>query len=357
MRLTEQEIIDKLNTRINECLPLSLIEAAQEGNYNTDAVIDFAIQDGPRIKAAIELLTTATPKAIIEKINTLKNALTENSMQEIVPMIVAPYIGNKQAELLSKNNISWIDLSGNMLISIPPNIYIERTGNPNKYPDTAPIKKIYQGTSSLVSRALLLNPDGFSSLNQIVEFINERSGKITTGTVSKVLKSLEEELLINRTRSNILVKQPEQLLENLTEGYAEYARSKKEKRYKYEVENIDSLCKILSDSGIDYANCGFYAARIKGFGMTGQITIFIKSINDIINISEDKQNLICPDEEFGQLTFIESKNPCVWFNLQGNPSDRIVDDLELYLEMVNDRPRGPKIANQLKQVILGRNNG
>ena len=357
MRLTEQEIINKLNSLICNYLPLSLVKTAQETNYNIDVEMEFAIQDGPRFKAAIELLTTATPKAITETINALKNAFAESSLQEIVPMIVAPYIGDKQAELLSNNNISWIDLSGNMLIKIPPSIYIEKTGKPNKFPDTAPIKKIYQGTSSLVSRALLLKPEGFSSLNEIVDFINERNSKITTGTVSKVLKSLEEDLLINRTKSNILVKQPEQLLENLTEGYAEYARSKTENKYKYEIENIDTLCKVLSNSGTDYAYCGFYAARIKGFGMTDQITIFIKSIDDIINISEDNQNLICPNEEFGQLTFIETKNPCVWFNVQGTSNERIVDDLEIYLEMVKDRPRGPKIADQLKQVILGKNNG
>jgi hypothetical protein len=64
-----------------------------------------------------------------------------------------------------------------------------------------------------------------------------------------------------------------------------------------------------------------------------------------------------PDEEYGQVTFIETKNPCVWFNIQEETFNNIVDDLELYLEMENDKPRGPKIAKQLKERILEEFNG
>ena len=64
-----------------------------------------------------------------------------------------------------------------------------------------------------------------------------------------------------------------------------------------------------------------------------------------------------PDEEFGQVTFIETPNPCVLFNIQGGPFECVVDDIELYLELANDLPRGPKIAGQLKERIIGRFNG
>jgi hypothetical protein len=55
---------------------------------------------------------------------------------------------------------------------------------------------------------------------------------------------------------------------------------------------------------------------------------------------------------FGQLDLIETKNPCVWFNLQGSKFSKVVDDIELYLEMMIDTPRGPKVAEMLKERIL-----
>jgi hypothetical protein len=361
MRFKENEIIDKLSSQKDWCQPLVpgriIRKSVLTANYEIDAVIEFSIPEGPSFRAAAQLLTISTPKAISLKCNVLKSSLTEFRKSKLVPMIIAPYISEKQSKVLTDEGISWIDLSGNMLLNIPPDIYIERTGKPNKFPDTAPIKKVYQGTSSLVTRALLLNPEGFSSLSEIVDFINDRNGKITLATVSKVLKSLEEELLITRQKSGIFVKQPEQLLDNLAEGYAVFSKSKKDFIYKYDVDNIDQLCKAFYDADVDYAYCGFYASKIKGLGVTEQVSIFIRSMQDLEKTLKNKPGIASSDEEFGQVTFIETKNPCVLFNSQGEASQKVVDDLELYLEMINDRPRGPKIARQLKERIMEKFNG
>ena len=357
MRPTEREIIDKLISQVDYYEPLELIQINQECNDDIDAVIEFTIKDGPSFRAAVELLTISTPKAVSLKSSVLKNSYSKFRERKLIPMIVAPYISKKQSKVLYEEGVSWIDLSGNMLLNIPPNIYIERTGRPNKFPDTAPIKKIYQGTSSLVTRALLLKPEGFTSLYQIVDFINTQNGKITLATVSKVLKSLEEELLISRKKSRIFAKQPQQLLENLATGYADYSNRRKDRCYKYDVDSIDELCTAFYEADIDYAYCGFYAAKIKGCGMTEQIKIFLKSMQDLKKALRLNPAIASPDEGFGQVTFIETNNPCVWFNSQGEPFDRVVDDLELYLEMTIDRPRGPKIAEQLKERIIGNFNG
>ena len=357
VRLTESEIVAKLKSQLDWYEPLEISELNLQSNFGIDAIVDFSIQGGPSFTAAVEFLTISTPKAISQKLNILRTLPSNFRQQIMVPMIVAPYIGKKQAKVLRDEEISWIDLSGNMLLSIPPNIYIERTGRDNKFPDTAPIKKIYQGTSSLVVRALLLNPKGFSSLYEIVDFINQRNGNITLATVSKVLKSLEDELLVIRKNSWISVKQPQLLLENLATGYADYSSRRKERYYKYDVDSIDDLCTAFYEAELDYAFCGFYAAKIKGYGVTEEITIFLKSMQELKKALKYSSSTIMPDEEYGQVKFIETKNPCVWFNRQGEAFGKVVDDLELYLEMTIDRPRGPKIAKQLEKQILGKFNG
>jgi len=357
MRLTEREIIDRLSSQMDLYKPLKIVQINQECKSEIDVIIKFTIQDGQSFEAAVEVVTISTPKTISQKSNIIKNLSSEFSKRKLVPMIIAPYINEKQSAVLYKEGVSWIDLSGNMLLNIPPEIYIERRVKSNKFPDTAPIKKVFQGTSSLVSRALLLRPDGFLSSNEIVDFINQRNGKITPATVSKVLKSLEEELLISRTKSKIFVKQPKQLLENLAEGYADYLKRKKNSSYKYDIDNVNDLCKTFYETGVDYACCGFYAAKIKGYGLTEQITIFLKSIQDLKKALKNTPDIARADEEYGQVTFIETKNPCVWFNNQGESYEKVIDDLELYLEMNIDRPRGPKIAEQLKERILGKFNG
>lgn len=361
MRLKESEIIGKLTGQEATLRPLIVDEVCREEtsirNYQIDAVIKFSIEEGPSFTAAIELSILSTPKALAQKCKALATLSAELKNRNMIPMIVTPYVNETQSKLLFDEGISWIDLSGNMRVKIAPNIYIERTGKPNKFPDTSPIKKIYEGTSALVGRALLLNPEGYSSVYKIADFINDRNAAITNATVSKVLRSLEEELVVSRAESKIRLKKPETLLDNLAQGYSEYARRRKDRKYKYDVEDINKLTTILYESQIDYAYCGFYAAKLKGLAITDQIAIFIKSIQDVNNICKQNASIAAPDEEYGQVTFIETNNPCVWFNIQNEPFDAVVDDLELYLEMVNDLPRGPKIALQLKEEILGKFNG
>ncbi len=361
MRLTENEILEQLLSQENLYRPLTIDSVEKEllirKGRQLDAVIEFSIPNAFSFKAVIEFLSTPSPKVILEKCRYLRSFQAESSDMNFVPIVVAPYIGKKQSKILLEEGVSWIDLSGNISVQVPPNLYIERTGKKNKYPDTAPIKKIYQGTSSLVSRALLLKPEGFSSLYEVVDFINQRNGKITIATVSKVLKVLEEDLLVSRNNSIIYVKQPEQLLENLANGYADYFKRRKNNSYKYDVDSIGNLCALFYEANVDYAFCGFYAAKIKGYGIANQINIFLKSLQDLKKVQRIDSNIVSPDEEYGQVTFIEINNPCVWFNCQGEPFDKIVDDLELYLEMTIDLPRGPKIAKQLKERIIGRFNG
>jgi len=360
MRLKESDILREIENR-EDLLPLKVDRIEQSCNlvksFDIDAIIEFSIQDGPSFKAATELLSISTPKTVSQKARVLKNLSFEIKDPNLIPMIIAPYISKKESKLLVNEKISWIDLSGNMNIKIPPTIYIERTGKPNKFPDTSPIKKIYEGTSSLVCRALILNPEGFSSLFEIVNYINERNASITIATVSKVLKSLEEELIVNRTESKIILKKPNILLDNLAEGYSNYLKRRRDRKFRYDLDNFKELEALFENYQIEYAYCGFYAAKRKNLGIAEQITILIKSMEKVKKALKRNSITASPDEEYGQVTFIETSNPCVWFNIQEEPFNNTVDDLELYLEMINDKPRGPKIAEQLKERILGKFDG
>lgn len=357
MRLTEADMLEKLEACLDRFGPLIITSIERQTTLKrglrVDALLKFSIPNGPSFEAVAELSPVSSPKMILDKSRILRNVLHESVNRRAIPLIVAPYIGRKQSELLLEEGISWIDLSGNMLIRVPPNIYIERSGKPNRYPDSAPIKKVFQGTSSLVSRALLLNPGGFSSLYEIVNYIHDRNGNITLATVSKVLKSLAEDLLITKERSLISVKRPDELLGKLAEGYSDYKRRRRDCQFRYDVENVGELCRMFYEVQVDYAYCGFYAAKIKGLAVTDQVSMFIKSSEQVRKAFRLNSSNISRDEEFGQLCLIETKNPCVWFNLQRDPFENVVDDLELYLEMMIDTPRGPKIASVLKDRILG----
>jgi len=339
MRITEKEIIQHLQRAGDQYAPLAINRFEEQvllpQGYRIDAIIEFSIQDGPSFEALVEITPVSTPKNILEKSRQLADYVIEINKPNIVPLLIAPYIGTKQAKILADKGISWIDLSGNMSIRV-----------------TAPIKKIFQGTSSLVSRALLLKPEGFSSLYEVVDFINDRNANITKSTVSKVLKSLEEELLINKSKSLISVTNREKLLEKLTEGYLSSTERKSRETHRFATESTKKLFYSLFERQTDYLAYGFYAAQIKGLAVTDQITIFVKDIEQVKKASVWNWVKITPDAEFGNINITETKDPGVWFNTSLQMYDAVVDNIELYLEMMADTPRGPKIAKLIKQRIL-----
>ncbi len=358
MRLTEKEVLQYLQRAADQYAPLKINRLAEEvplpGGYQVDAVVEFSIQNGPSFEAVAEITPVPTPRYVLMKAQQLDSYLGREKKRDRVALLVAPYIGARQAKILADRGISWIDLSGNVSIRVSNRIYIERTGRPNRFPDTAPIKRIFQGTSSLVGRALLLRPEGFASLEKMVDFINERNANITLPTVSKVLKKLEDELLINRSKSLVSVPDPEKLLERLAEGYKNSTERKKRNTYRFAIGDIQQLSAGVVGVCKDYLACGFYAAQIKGLAVTDKITIFVKDVEQFRRKAEEKLVSITVDAEFGNAIITETNNPGVWFNPDWRVIDSVVDDIELYLEMTVDTPRGPKVAEQLKRRILQR---
>jgi hypothetical protein len=358
MRLTKGEIIQKFWDEAEKYAPLKYQRMLQETqdispDISVGTYIDFCIADGPCFKAIVEAEAVATPKIISQAAQQLTAYLNRIDNKNIVPVIIVPYMGTEQARILQQESISWIDLCGNMVIRVRNRMYIERTGQKNQFPDTSPIKKIFEGTSSLVSRALLLTKEPFRSLYEVVNFINERDGYITLSTVSKVLSLLEEGLLITKTEAGISVTNREKLLDSVLEGYVSYMKRNKNRTFTFSIKNLNDLFTVFGERKTDYAICGFYAAKLKGLATTDRISIFISSIDEAKKATElGCPKNINPDTEFGQLDFIETKNPCVWFNLQGDDFNKVIDDIELYLEMMIDTPRGPKVAEILKERIL-----
>ena len=356
MRLTEEEIIKRFRESAEQYKPLVFKGIEEESAFiealRADAVIEVSIENGPCFETVIEIVPVASPKIITWKISSLIDSVRELYRPDLVPVIIAPYIGQRQARILAQRNVCWIDLCGNMRVQVSGKTYIERTGNENRFPDTVAIKKIFQGTSSLVSRALLLKPEGFKTQYELVNFINNRNANITVSTVSKVLKSLEEELLITKTKSLFTTINKEELLEKLTRGYLDWAACSCPKVYRFAIEDNVERFLISLSSSMDCVACGFYAAKLKGLATTELVTIFIRDIEEAKKAFQRFPTRVTPDAEFGNLDLIESNNLCVWFNSAESPFRRTIDDIELYLEMMADTPRGPKIAGLLKQRIL-----
>lgn len=181
-----------------------------------DALIEVAWR-GRTCRFAAKLRRDAKPLTLQAAIEQVRGSVDATGTTR--PMIVAPYFSREKLDQLLEAGISAIDFSGNAVIDVPGKFLFYKTGNPNKYPESTPIRSAYRGNGSLVARVLLLEGE-FQAVGAIREAIRSRGGGLTLGMISKVLQRLEADLAIERpSRNAVRVLQPERLLAGLLEAY------------------------------------------------------------------------------------------------------------------------------------------
>ena len=102
-------------------------------------------------------------------------------------MVLVPYLSPAQFQLLEKQQVSGIDLSGNALIMVPNEILISRTGAPNNFRRAGVIKNVYRKNSSIVARVFLLKPL-YETVTDLMDEIENRGGAVSQATVSQSMR-------------------------------------------------------------------------------------------------------------------------------------------------------------------------
>ena len=169
-----------------------------------DKGIDLILQtewEGQRAIFAVECKVSSSPKAIGEAARQAKAYADATPKRKYLPLVVAPFLNEERLTELKQKNINGIDLCGNGVIIVPGKFAVYRTGAPNRFRSSAPIKNIYQKNSSIVGRVFLARPR-YPAVTEIQSEIRRRSFSIrpplSLATVSKVLKGLEEDLIVSR---------------------------------------------------------------------------------------------------------------------------------------------------------------
>jgi hypothetical protein len=271
---------------------------------------------------------------------------TNNSMK-LYPLLIAPYLSEESLRKLAAENISGIDLSGNGLVIVPNELFVYRFGSKNKFPSNAPIKNVFRGVSSIVPRVFFAKPE-YENATEILDKIRERNGKITLATVSKVLKTLEAELLISK-KAGIRVIDEKLLLKNLHENYR---KPIVDKRITGKVENPDSVLIQMSDNAREkYILLAVNEPRRYSVmpSSNSVIKVYTEDINQTlaeINFSEQ--------ERFANIEIIETQDPTVYFDRRYEPSlgYYYTSPLQVYLELATGGKREKETAEQIAEDIL-----
>ncbi|HMO27388.1 MAG TPA: hypothetical protein PKB10_14080, partial [Tepidisphaeraceae bacterium] len=149
MAITEEEIYQALVSGNIRLPPLVIrltewqprIPALSASAYRPDAVVEVS-QDRRRWKFLVELKAVSTPKMFDSAIAAVQPAAQKAKLS---PMVVMPYLSPDNLARLESAGISGLDLCGNGIVMVGDELLVMRTGQPNRYPRSEPIRNVYRG--------------------------------------------------------------------------------------------------------------------------------------------------------------------------------------------------------------------
>ena len=221
-QITEVEILARLK-QPDWGLPPLVTVAVEASSTTRDTGVDAIIElgwKGKRYRFATEVRRLWTPKTVTDAAEQIQRSAERQSLS---PLLVVPYLGAERLCELEARGVSGIDLCGNGVVVAPGELLVFRSGSPNQFRWEGQIKNVYRGVSAVVARVFLVVAE-FPSVGEVLEQIRLLGGEVTLPAVPKVCKSLEQDLVIERKKTEkparkLRVIQPEKLLDLLRNSY------------------------------------------------------------------------------------------------------------------------------------------
>jgi hypothetical protein len=300
---------------------------------------------------AVACKAVSTPKEIAAAVETARRSTRP---RRSFPMVFVPYLAQAQLRLLEERQVSGIDLSGNALIMVPNEVLIARTGAPNNFRRAGVIKNVYRKNSSIIPRVFLLKPQ-YDSIMELMGQIKSRGGTITQATISKVCASLDQDLVIERTKGqlprtrSLRLIQPEKLLELLTQNYAPPLIG----------QRLAARTNLTPDQFfrriVQWETEAAEKATLTGSSSADQYVVMAR---------EPIQSLYCSDlgsllrrlgpeleetSRFPNIELLETDYDFVYFDARDNLA---ASPVQTYLELMQGDKREQETAGQLRKAIL-----
>jgi hypothetical protein len=305
---------------------------------------DFVLQlswEGRSRRFVVEYVRTGTPKNLRGAVDQARRYVTYE--RSLLPMVMAPYLRPQAIDLLVSEGVSGIDLSGNGVVIVPGQWFVLRTGARNRYPSSAPIKNVFRGKSSLVTRALLVQ-GSFGSAAEIAKELEPY--RVSSSTISKVLKALEEELLIDRG-NGIRVLQANLLLDRLVENYRPPAsRSVQRGQLGVSPETLRRMDASALQGDVAYVVLSPESYVILP-SSSPNARIYTRSVPGLLNEIELNENSRFPDVEI-----VETTDPTAFYDRRRRDEYYIASPLQVYLELATGGKREREAGEQMRGDIV-----
>lgn len=325
-------------------LRLRLLEPPQSrpAALCADALVDVS-WDSQTYRFAAEFKARSTPKAFREAVQQAQQWALALSR---LPLIVLPHLGPKQLEELQQSKVSGIDLSGNGVVVVPKKLLVYRTGNPNRFPDSLPTKYAYRGTTSLVARAFLCRPR-YDALADIADEVQRRGAAVAISTVSKALKRMEEDVVVERVSGKIQLLQADKLLQLLADNYRPPQVWSKA-TFSTKLAMNELLALPTSEARMALSG----KSSIAAYAVMGRDEHPVLFTDNIGRLRQAWGDRVQETSRFIDFELRETNDPTVYFDVRWHQGLPYASPIQVFLECSSGDKREKETARQVRDFIL-----
>jgi hypothetical protein len=253
----ERQAIHELPALLAGMLDLDPHEVRRRPRRSGDRQLGLVLEAGGHVWV-VEVKRSSSPGTVATTANQLRQHI-ENAAPGSAPLLVVPYMTKAGAEAAAHRHLNWIDLSGNARLR-DQELYVWVEGKPNRFPQRGRPSSPFAPKSARATRLMLVDPWRWWRQKDLAE-----ATRLDDGHLSRVVRRLHEDELLDHRNSEFRPRDPELLLDAWADDY-------RFDRHDVVVghmtgsgaELASRLSSRLTDAGIQHAFTGLPAAWALG---------------------------------------------------------------------------------------------
>ncbi len=264
------------------------------------------------------------------------------------PVIVAKYLSPSKRQQCADAGVNFIDLSGNVLLAYK-DLYIERIGFPNQFPEERKGRGPFSDKASLILRTMLEHKNKAWGTRELAQSV-----ALDPGFVSRIAREMESRAYIVRSDSKLLLQNRERILEDWVHEY-DY-RKNRERRYfclaQSPQEILGKISSLNIPKEIGYA-LGLHAGAnlVAPHAVYNEVHIYVRN-EEALNYCVKHLRLEAVDRGANLVFLMPYYGHSVFFSKQLVSNLWTVSDIQLYLDLYNFPVRGREQAEYLYEKRL-----
>ncbi|MDA8024939.1 MAG: type IV toxin-antitoxin system AbiEi family antitoxin [Actinomycetota bacterium] len=334
-----------LEREVRQRLPRLLAELLDDDRINIESAernqpIDFIAFDEHGHRWLIEVKSSGGPGQITSAAQQLR-ALQD---KRAIPLLVVPFMSSAGAQAADREQLNWIDLSGNGRVRTA-DLYVWVQGRPNELRTKGRPSSPFAPKSARITRTLLLEPKHWWRQRSLVHATG-----LDDGSVSRVVRRLEDEMLLERRGLELRPRDPAVLLDAWAQDY----------RFdKHDIvtghlsgsgiELSSKIAKQLHGLGVHHAFTGRAAAwALDRFAQFRLSTVYIDA--DLQEIAEKLGMRL--DARGANVQIVRPNDSGVFAEEADYGGVRCVSPVQVYLDLLHLPERSTEAAEHVRSLHL-----